>query len=202
VSQAGNIGMMILNFLLTVIIAAILYAKGETASKGVLRLAARLAGSQGENSLTLAAKAIRGVALGVVLTALIQSIIGGVGLAVAGIPAAMLLTGIIFLLCIAQVGPALVLIPSVIWMYWSGQTLLGTVLLVFSIVACTIDNIIRPFLIKKGAKLPLVLIFAGVIGGLVAFGIIGLFIGPVVLAVIYTLLQSWVSEKAGAEEGI
>jgi len=202
VSQAGNIGMMILNFLLTVIIAAILYATGETASTGALRLARRLAGEQGANTLVLASKAVRGVALGVVLTALIQSIIGGVGLAVAGIPAAMLLTGIIFLLCIAQVGPALVLIPSVIWMYWSGETLRATVLLVFSIVACTIDNIIRPFLIKKGAKLPLILIFAGVIGGLVAFGIIGLFIGPVVLAVIYTLLQSWVSEKAGAEEGI
>lgn len=202
VSQAGNIGMMILNFLLTVIIAAILYAKGETASTGALRLAGRLAGSQGENSLTLAAKAIRGVALGVVLTALIQSIIGGTGLAVAGIPAAMLLTGIMFLLCIAQVGPALVLVPSVIWLYSSGQTLSGTVLLAFSIVACTIDNIIRPFLIKKGAKLPLILIFAGVVGGLVAFGIIGLFIGPVVLAVIYTLLQSWVSGKNGPEESI
>lgn len=200
VSQAGNIGMMILNFLLTVIIAAILYGTGETASTGALRLAGRLAGRQGENTLVLASKAIRGVALGVVLTALIQSIIAGVGLAIAGVPAATLLIGIIFLLCIAQLGPALILIPSVIWVYWSGETLLATVLLVFSLVACTIDNIIRPFLIKKGAKLPLVLIFAGVIGGLVAFGIIGLFIGPVVLAVIYTLLQYWVSESAGVEE--
>ncbi len=201
VSQAGSIGMMILNFLLTVIISAILYAKGETASAGAFRLAGRLAGEQGENSVQLAGKAVRGVALGVVLTALIQSVIGGIGLAVTGIPALMLLTGIMFLLCIAQIGPALILIPSVVWLYWSGQTLMGTVLLVFTIVALTIDNIIRPFLIKKGAKLPLVLIFTGVVGGLVAFGIIGLFIGPVVLAVIYTLLQSWVSEKSVTEEG-
>lgn len=202
VSQAGSIGMMILNFLLTVIIAAILYAKGETASKGALRLARRLAGPRGETTMVLAAKAIRGVALGVVLTALIQSLVGGIGLAIVGIPARMLLTGIMFLLCIAQVGPGLVLIPSVVWLYWSGQTLLGSVLLVFTIVAGTMDNFIRPILIKKGAKLPLILIFAGVIGGLVAFGIIGLFIGPVVLAVIYTLLQAWVEEKTDMEESL
>jgi predicted PurR-regulated permease PerM len=80
----------------------------------------------------------------------------------------------------------------VIWLYWSGQTLWGTVLLAFTIVAVTMDNFLRPYLIKKGADLPLLLIFAGVIGGLVAFGIIGLFIGPVVLAVTYTLLGAWV----------
>lgn len=194
VSQAGSVGMLLLNFLLTVIIASILYARGETASRGAFRLARRLTGQQGENTLTLAAKAIRGVALGVVLTALVQSVLGGIGLAVAGIPAKMLLTGIMFLLCIAQLGPSPVLVPSVIWLYWSGQTLWGTVLLAWTIVASVVDNLIRPFLIKKGADQPLILIFAGVIGGLIAFGVIGLFIGPVVLAVIYTLLQAWVAE--------
>jgi len=200
ISQAGNVGVMFLHFLITVIIAAILYAKGESACRGAFLLARRLAGENGEKTLALAAQAIRGVALGVVVTALIQTIIGGAGLAIAGVPACMLLTGIMFMFCIAQIGPALILVPSVIWMYWSGQTLWGTVLLVFSIVACTIDNFVRPFLIKKGANLPILLIFAGVIGGLVAFGIIGLFIGPVVLAVIYTLLQAWVNENAPAAE--
>ena len=195
VSQAGSVGMMLFHFLLTVIIAAILYASGETASRATFSLARRLAGHHGENTLVLAAKAIRGVALGVVLTALIQSVLGGIGLAIVGIPATMLLTGVMFLLCIAQLGPALVLIPAVVWLYWSGQTLWGTVLLPFVIVACTIDNFIRPYLIRKGAELPLILIFAGVIGGLIAFGIIGLFIGPVILAVIYTLLQAWVVEN-------
>lgn len=199
ISQAGNVGVIILHFLLTVIITAILYANGETASRGVVSLARRLAGDHGENTVELAGKAVRGVALGVVLTALIQTAIAGAGLALAGVPAAMLLTGIIFMFCIAQIGPILILFPTVIWMYWSGQTLPATVLLVFSFVACTIDNIIRPFLIRKGAKLPLLLIFAGVIGGLVAFGIIGLFIGPVVLAVIYTLLQAWVGAGEAAD---
>jgi predicted PurR-regulated permease PerM len=96
------------------------------------------------------------------------------------------------------------MVPAVIWLYWSGQPGRGTVLLVFLVVAGTIDNFIRPFLIRKGADLPLLLIFAGVIGGLIAFGIIGLFIGPVMLAVTYTLLKEWVvgdllEERAGSD---
>jgi len=191
VDQAGSVGMMIVQFLLTVIIAAILYSGGEPAADAVRRFSRRLAGQQGDDVTVLAARAIRGVALGVVGTALIQSVLGGIGLAVSGVPAAAVLTAIMFILCIAQLGPVLVLVPAVIWLYWSGQTLWGTVLLAFTIVAATLDNFLRPYLIKKGADLPLLLIFAGVIGGLIAFGIIGLFIGPVVLAVTYTLLGAW-----------
>ena len=192
-SQAGNVGMMIFHFLLTVIITAILYSKGETAAEGVRRFAHRLAGRQGEEALVLSGKAIRGVALGVGLTAIIQSALGGIGLAITGVPAAALLTAVMFMLCIAQVGPILVLVPAVIWLYWKDATLWGTVLLVWSIFVGAIDNFVRPALIKKGADLPLLMIFAGVIGGLVAFGIIGLFIGPVVLAVSHTLLKTWVA---------
>jgi predicted PurR-regulated permease PerM len=196
VAQAGSIGMAMLQFLLTVIIATILYAQGEIARDGILSLARRLAGQQGEAVAVLAAKAVRGVVLGVVLTALIQTGISGVGLFVTGVPAAGLLAAVTFILCLAQLGPMLVMVPAVIWLYWSDQPVLGTVLLVFAIVAGTIDNFLRPVLIRRGADLPLLLIFAGVIGGLIGFGIIGLFIGPVVLAVNYTLLKAWVSGSA------
>ena len=148
----------------------------------------------------LAGKAVRGIVLGVVLTALIQVAIAGIGLFVTGVPAAALLTAVMAILCLAQLGPILVLIPAIIWLYWSGQPVWGTVLIVFSVPAATIDNFIRPFLIRKGADLPLLLIFAGVIGGLIAFGIIGLFIGPVVLAISYTLLKIWVSGDALGDE--
>jgi len=107
---------------------------------------------------------------------------------------------VIFILCIAQIGPAIVLILSIIWLFYSGQTLWGVVLIVWSIPVLTLDNIIRPILIKKGADLPLLLIFAGVIGGLIAFGVIGLFIGPVVLAVSHVLLKAWVSEGETTNE--
>ncbi|HEX7538832.1 MAG TPA: AI-2E family transporter [Syntrophales bacterium] len=135
--------------------------------------------------------------MGVGVTALVQSALGGIGLAVAGIPAAMVLTAVMFILCIAQLGPALIVFPAVAWLFWSDQTLWGSVLLVWSLVVVSLDNFLRPILIKKGADLPLLLIFAGVIGGLVAFGIIGLFIGPVVLAVTHSLLGAWV--KGGDE---
>jgi predicted PurR-regulated permease PerM len=183
---------MFLDFLLTVIISAILYAKGEAAASGVRRFAQRLAGQQGEDMVTLAAKTVRSVALGVVVTAIIQTSIGGIGLVIAGVPAPGLLMAVMFLLGLAQLGSAPVLIPAVIWVYAKDGTLWGTILLAVSIASVVSDNVIRPFLIRKGADLPLVLIFAGVIGGLVAFGVIGLFIGPIVLAVSYTLLESWV----------
>lgn len=193
VAQLGNVGMMILNFLLTVIFAAILYTNGETAAAGVRKFAHRLAGQQGEEAAVLSGKAIRGVALGVGVTATVQSALGGLGLFVAGIPAAALLTAVMFMLCVAQVGPGPVLLLAVIWLYWKVGVLWGTILLIWSIFVGIIDNFLRPILIKKGVDLPLLLIFSGVIGGLIGFGIIGLFIGPVVLAVGHTLLKAWVS---------
>jgi predicted PurR-regulated permease PerM len=160
---------------------------------GILRFAERLAGRQGYDAAALAGRAIRGVVLGVVVTALIQAAIGGIGLVVSGIPAVALLTAMTLFLCLAQLGPWLVLLPAVGWLYWSGQGGWGTVLLVFTVISGTIDNFIRPVLIRRGANLPLLLIFAGVIGGLITLGIIGLFVGPVVLTVTYTLLRAWVS---------
>lgn len=193
VGQAGSIGRVVVEVLLTVVVAAILYANGEYTAGAVRRFARRLAGQQGDDVAVLAARAIRGVALGVVVTALLQSALAGVGLAVAGVPAVAILTAVIFILCSAQLGPFLVLVPSVVWLYWSDQTLWGTFLLVWAIPVLIMDNFLRPVLIRRGADLPLLLIFAGVIGGLIAFGVIGLFIGPVALAVTYTLLGAWVN---------
>jgi predicted PurR-regulated permease PerM len=191
-SQAGSAGLLIFQFLLTVIICAILYTYGETASAGVRRFAFRLAGGEGERVAILAAKAIRGVALGVVVTALIQSLLAGMGLLVVGLPAVELLTAVIFMLCLAQLSPLVVLIPAVVWLYWSGQDVGATALLLWAIPVGMIDNFVRPLLIRRGADLPLLLVFAGVIGGLLSLGIAGIFIGPTVLAVTFTLLKSWV----------
>jgi predicted PurR-regulated permease PerM len=203
VGQVGSVGLLLVQFLLTVIIAAILYSNGETVVRGAERFARRLAGPQGENSVHLAAQAIRGVALGVVVTAILQSGLVGVGLAIVGVPFAVILTAAAFMLAIAQIGPAIMLIPVVVWVYSTNGAGWGTGFLVWSIFCCTIDNLVRPLLIKRGADLPLLLIFAGVIGGLVAFGVIGLFIGPVVLAVAYTLLVDWVSAgDASGQQGL
>jgi predicted PurR-regulated permease PerM len=195
IGGAGGIGLMFLQFLLTIAFAAIMYAYGERAAEAVIRLGRRLAGDRGETAVRLAAQAIHGVAMGVLLTAIVQSAVAGVGLAVCGIPFPIILTAVIFILCVAQIGPGLVLIPTVAWMYWSGDTVWATVMLIWSVVVLTMDNVLRPVLIKRSAKLPLLLIFIGVIGGLLAFGLIGIFVGPVVLAVAFTLLQAWVAEE-------
>jgi len=190
--RAGGLGTLLLQFLLTVAVAAMLYAKGETVAVGVLAFARRLAGEDGVRVAILSAGAIRAVALGIVVTALVQSAIGGLGLAVTGVPHALLLTCVMVMLGVAQIGPAPVLIGGLIWLYANGQTFWGTVLLVWALVTASLDNLLRPILIRKGADLPLVLVIAGVLGGLLAFGLIGLFVGPVVLAVTYTLLVAWV----------
>jgi predicted PurR-regulated permease PerM len=147
----------------------------------------------------LAGQAIRGVALGVGVTAIIQTMLGGIGLAVAGVPFASLLAAVMLMFCIAQLGPSLVLFPAVAWMYWMGDTVWATLLLIWSIFVGTMDNFLRPYLIKKGADLPLLLIFAGVIGGMLGFGLVGIFVGPVVLAVTYTLMLAWIEDALGKD---
>lgn len=194
-AEVGNFGLMTAQFLLTVVIAAILFAGGETAATGVRRVARRLAGAHGENTIRLAGQAIRGVALGVVLVAIGQAILGGIGLAVAGVPFAAILTAVMFLLCVAQIGPTPVLVAGIVWLYWKGTAGWATALLVWTIFVGTVDNVVRPILIMKGADLPLLLIFAGVVGGLIAFGLVGIFVGPMVLAVAYMLLEAWVREE-------
>ena len=191
----GGLGAFALQALLTIIIATILYTRGEAARDALLRFGRRLAGERGEGVVLLAGRAIRAVALGVVVTALVQTTLAGIGLAFAGVPFASLLTAVILLLCIAQIGPVLVLIPATIWLFYNGSAVTATLFLIWSIFVGALDNVLRPILIRKGADLPLLLIFAGVIGGLIAFGIVGLFIGPVVLAIAYTLLTEWVAEQ-------
>jgi len=194
VGQAGSFGLFMIHFLITVIICGILYSKGEVAVKGLRKFATRLAGERGDAIVILAGQAVKAVTMGVVITALIQSILGGVALWICGVPNAGLLTAIMFVLGLTQIGAGPVLIPAVIWKYGSGDPVFGTVLLILTIIVGGSDNFIRPFLIKRGADLPILLIFAGVIGGLIAFGIVGLFIGPVILAVTYTLLKAWINE--------
>jgi predicted PurR-regulated permease PerM len=200
VSAVGDFGIVVVQFLLTVVVAAIMYAAGERAAGAVRRFGRRLAGERGEQAVRLAGQAIRGVALGVVVTALAQSVLGGVGLAIAGVPFAAVLTAVMFMVCIAQLGPGLVLVPAVIWLYWSGDPVWGTVLLVWTLVIGGLNNVMRPLLIKRGAHLPLLLILAGVIGGLIAFGLVGIFLGPVVLAVADTLLQAWTAEGESSKD--
>ncbi len=194
VQVAGSFGSTLLHLTLTIVFAAILYARGEKAAAWCIRFGRRLAGPRGEEMAVLGARAIRSVALGVVVTAIAQTLVVGIGFGLTGVPQAGLLSAIVLLLCVAQLGPGLVAIPATIWLFWTGATVAGIFMAIFTVVSLALDNILRPFLIKRGADLPLLLILLGVIGGLLAFGLLGLFLGPVILAVAYTLLQHWVDD--------
>jgi predicted PurR-regulated permease PerM len=198
VGQMGSLGGVFIQFLLTVIAAAVLYAQGEKAADWMLRLGERLGGERGEAAVRLSGQSIRGVARGVVVTALVQALIGGIGLAIAGVPFATLLTAVMFLLAVAQIGAVPILVLGVVYLFWAGSPGAATFLIVVTVIAGTLDNVLRPLLIKQGAaELPLLLIFVGVIGGLISFGLIGIFIGPLVLAVTYTLLSAWLYTEVG-----
>ena len=193
IAATGGFGRTIVLMLLTVILVTLLYLRGETAAVGVLAFAYRLGGDSGERTVRLAGQAIRSVALGVVVTALVQSLLAGVGLWFSGVPHSGVLTAIAFVLGIAQLGPVPVLAPSVFWLYWTGASGWATALLIWSVPVAALDNVVRPILIRRGVQLPLLLILAGVIGGLISFGVVGLFVGPVVLAATYTLAKDWVA---------
>jgi len=201
-SEVGSFGVVFAQFLLTVILAGVLYSGGEAWARWMRQFGRRLAPVRGDHVVVLAGQAIRGVAMGVVITALAQSILGGIGLAIAGVPFATVLTAVMFMFCIAQLGPVLVLLPAVGWLYWSDMTGWATFLLIWTLIVGTIDNVLRPFLIKQGADLPLLLIFAGVIGGLLSFGLVGIFVGPVVLAVAFTLIDAWVDEDSRTQGNV
>jgi predicted PurR-regulated permease PerM len=200
-SVTGGFGSVAILFLITAILSGLLYANGEAAARGVIRFARRIGHDRGERTVRLAGQALRGVALGVVVTALAQSIIAGAGLWLAGVPRVGLLIALTFLVCVAQLGPLIVLAPVVIWQFWVGNVGWATFLIGVTVVAVIIDNVVKPMLIKRGVDLPLILIIAGVVGGMIGFGIAGLFVGPVLLAVTYTLLEAWIRDDPalGAE---
>jgi len=195
-AQLGGVGARVLELVLTVIVAAILYSTGEQAATQVRRFAQRLAGPQGDEAVTLAGQAIRGVALGVIVTSLVQAVLGGIGLAVAGVPFAIILSALMFLLAVVQIGPLPVLAICVGSLYWDGQTGWATGLLIWSVVVDRLSSVLLPVLVKRGADLSLLVVFVGVVGGLLAFGLIGIFVGPVVLAVSYRLLDAWAVREA------
>ncbi len=193
-AEAGNFGLLFAHFLLMTALAAVMYMHGESAATGIKQFAYRLAGERGMAATITASQSIRAVALGVGVTTVIQTLLSGIGLVMTGVPFAAVLTAVIFMLYIVQIGSVPVLLPAAIWLYWQGDTGWAIFLLVWMLIVASLDNVLRPYLIRQGADLPMLLILAGVIGGMLSFGLVGIFVGPMILAVSYTLLQAWIAE--------
>ncbi|WP_245643839.1 AI-2E family transporter YdiK [Paraburkholderia oxyphila] len=193
-ARASQLGMFAVYLMLMVIVCGMLYARGEIAAQLVIRVAERVAPRNGEQIVHLAAQSVRAIALGVVVTAIIQASLGALGVWVAGVPFAGIIAALLLMFCLIQAGPLLPLLGCVAWTFANGSRVVAIVLLVWSIGVTMIDNFLRPILIRRAVELPLVLILFGVLGGLISIGVVGLFVGPVVLAVTYHLLLAWVGQ--------
>ncbi|WP_433705044.1 AI-2E family transporter YdiK [Paraburkholderia sacchari] len=198
IGHAASVGVFVMHMLVTVVITGILYTQGEQAAAFMTRFAARISPTQGPEAVKLAGASIRAVALGIVVTAVLQSALGGIGLAVAGVPGAGVLTALMLLLCLAQIGPGLPLIGGIVWLFMNDSHLVAILFTVWAVLVAMLDNVVRPTLIRRGVNLSMLLILSGVLGGMFAFGIVGLFIGPVILAVSSALLTAWMSKTPAA----
>ena len=185
-------GMAAVQFLIAIIVAMVLLAKHQACNDFARRLAQRISPTRGEFLLDQAQRTVRGVSMGVMGTAFAQAALTALGLLVCGVPAAAALGFATFLVAVIQLPTFFIWAPAAFWLYSSGDHFWAGALAVWGLVVVnTIDNVLKPYLISQGASLPLPLIFIGVIGGLLAWGFVGLFIGPTILAMTYTLMLDW-----------
>jgi predicted PurR-regulated permease PerM len=188
----ASAGLGMLQFVIAVIIAGVLLPQADGGARAAHAVATRLAGERGPGLVTLAEATVRSVARGVLGTAMIQALLAGTGLVVAGVPAAGLLAFLCLILCTVQIGPGLVLIPSMIYRFWNAETTTAILFTAWSIPVMLVDNVLKPFLMRRSVDVPTVIILIGVVGGLLAYGLIGVFLGPVIIALGYELFRAWV----------
>ena len=191
VSSAGT-GM--LKFLASVIIAGFLFSPGPQLVVATKRLALRIDKAYGEKFVELAGATIRAVSRGVIGISVLQAVIGGIGMSFAGIPGASLLTLAILVLGIIQIGPMLIVAPVVVWSWTTLTTGPALALTACMAIVSFIDNFLKPFVLTSGAT-PRLVTFIGVVGGVITYGFAGLFVGPVVLAVAWDLMNAWIYDK-------
>ncbi len=199
-AAAGGIGTGILEFALALLIAGFLYARGEGLAAAVDRIALRLGGEAGRRQVAVVRSTVKGVFRGLLGTCAVQAILAMIGFWIAGVPGVLLLGMATFFLSVVPAGPTLLWAPAALWLNATGSTGMAIFLAVWGLVIVGgSDNVVRPILIGKGVEAPLALVFLGVVGGILAFGFLGLFIGPTLLAVAHNLLQEWMSGLAEPE---
>ncbi len=186
----------VLQLSLSVLISFFFYRDGETVIHKLSESARRLAGDQTQRLISLVGRTVRGVVYGVLGTALAQGILAGIGFKIAGMPSPLLLGLLVFFLSVVPVGPPLVWVPATLWLYFHAGLGWAVFMVVWGVLGISgIDNLLRPYLISRETQQPFVLMLLGVLGGVLAFGFIGFFIGPTLLAVGYSLVNDWSSRS-------
>ena len=194
VDAAAALGQSVLQIILSLVVATFFWVSGDALAAALRDILRRLSGETAAAELDVAADAVRSVAYGVVGTAAIQAVIMAIGLAVAGVPGAVLLGFVTLLLALSQIGAPLIIVVwggAVYWLFGQDQEGWGVFMILWGLVVTVIDNFIKPLLIGVGVAMPLSLTILGVFGGFVAFGFLGLFIGPTLIAIAFTLLEAW-----------
>jgi predicted PurR-regulated permease PerM len=191
-SQGVALAAGVLYLSLSVLLLFFLYRDGAALATGLQEVARRIAGARAQQLVELAVHTVRGVVYGILGSLLAQGILAGIGFLVAGVPGAFLLGFLTLILSILPGGPALLWLPASIWLYKQGATGWAIFLVLWGLlVVGTADNVIKPYLIGRGSDLPFILVLLGVLGGAFAFGVIGIFLGPTLLAVGYTVVRDW-----------
>lgn len=198
VNFGAMVGAGLFQLALSILVSFFLFRDGELFARTVQSGVARIAGDRGIHLLQLAGNTVRGVVYGILGTALVQAILAGVGFMVAGVPGAALLALLTFFLSVVPMGPPLVWGPATFWLFHQGSTGWAIFMLIWGLLVSSIDNVVKPWLISQGSDLPFLLILFGVIGGVLVFGVIGMFLGPTLLGLGYRLIREWVTVAAPA----
>ncbi len=191
ISKAASAGMEALAFLVSIALAAAFLAAAGTASLAAQRLFRRLSPVHGDDLLSMSIATVRSVAVGVLGVAFIQAVLAGIGIAVAGVPAAGLWALAVLVLAIAQLPPILLLLPISIYVFSVESTTVAVIFLIWSILVSASDAVLKPMLLGRGLDTPMLVVLLGAIGGMITAGIVGLFVGAVVLSVGYKLFMAW-----------
>jgi predicted PurR-regulated permease PerM len=191
----ADTGIGIIKFLVSIIVAGFLFSPAPSLVDAVKEFSLRLNPAHGEEFVVQAGATIRAVARGVIGISVLQALLAGVGLTIAGIPQASLITFAVLILGIIQIGPSIILIPIIIWSWTFLDTKSALLFTAYMVPVNLVDNLLRPVVMGHGLKTPMLVILIGVVGGTLAYGITGLFLGPIVLAVIWELLLTWIRER-------
>jgi predicted PurR-regulated permease PerM len=192
----ASLGLTVVQVLLSIILAGVFLATQGSTTTTFHTIGRRLGGATGESLIDVGVRTIRSVVQGVIGTALIQSILSGIGFAIAGVPFAVALGVLSFGTAMLQIGKWLVWIPTALWLSYQGETGWAIFTTVAGIIINVLDNVIKPLLIGRGAGSPIWIIFIGVIGGVLTMGLIGIFVGPLVMAIGYSIVRNWLKEQA------
>jgi len=204
---AGSAGLGTLTFVASVVLSGFLFHYGPGLVAAIKKIQARLVTQRSQDFVALAGLTIRTIAQGVIGVAVLQSLLAGIGLKLAGVPHAGVLAFLVLILAILQIGSAIVLVPVIIWIWAAKDFALALPLTIYLLVVGLADNILKPILMGRGLNTPMLVIFIGVLGGMLAHGIVGLFVGPIILAMTWELTMAWIREEradaaaTGAEPG-